>query len=202
MPKFDLHMHTKRYSGCSQIDPFGLVRRAREVGLDGIVITEHDWLWEEHLLNELRASQPDLIILAGIEVSARDGDMLVYGVTDPFKVPKGIGWSKLCDEVHRQGGVAVAAHPYRWNQRFDEIVEKQKPALDGMELMSSNMDAHLRQLAATYQARSGLPGFGNSDAHAEHSQGIAWTEFEADIRTNKDLVAAIRSGKLKAVAGR
>jgi predicted metal-dependent phosphoesterase TrpH len=117
-------------------------------------------------------------------------------------VPKGIAWAKLCDEVHRQGGVAVAAHPYRWGQRFDEIVEKQKPALDGMELLSSNMDDRLRRLAADYHAGTNLAGLGNSDAHSEDGQGVAWTEFEVDVRTMKDLVEAIRSRKLKAVAGR
>ena len=47
MMKFDLHMHTRRYSPDSVIDPFDLVRRAQEIGLDGIVITEHDCLWPD-----------------------------------------------------------------------------------------------------------------------------------------------------------
>src|SRR5262245_40858941 len=37
MMKFDLHMHTARHSPDSSIDPFALVRRAREIGLDGVV---------------------------------------------------------------------------------------------------------------------------------------------------------------------
>ena len=43
--KFDLHMHTTRHSPDSEMDPFALVCQARKVGLDGVVITEHDWLW-------------------------------------------------------------------------------------------------------------------------------------------------------------
>jgi predicted metal-dependent phosphoesterase TrpH len=201
MMKFDLHMHTRRHSRCSRIDPFALVHRAVEVGLDGIVITEHDYLWTDAELEPLRQAAPDLVILAGIEISALGGDMLVYGVRDPFRVPRGIRWGELCREVHRQGGALVAAHPYRWGQDFDRLVEDERAELDGMELMSSNMDDDLRERAAAYQLRSRLPGLGNSDAHDTHSQGVAWTEFEAEIRSTQDLVEAIRSGQFVARNG-
>src|SRR4029453_17761332 len=65
MMSFDLHMHTRRYSPDSEIDPFELVRRAKEIGLDGIVITEHDRLWPEDELEELRAAAPGLVVLGG-----------------------------------------------------------------------------------------------------------------------------------------
>src|SRR5438034_8322239 len=109
--RFDLHMHTSRHSLDGQMDPFALVRRARAVGLDGVVITEHDWLWTEPELAELRSAAAGLIVLAGIEVTAREGHFLTYGVHNPFAVPRGIGVAELCREVHRQGGAVVAAHP-------------------------------------------------------------------------------------------
>src|SRR5438270_5548718 len=142
---FDLHMHTSRHSLDSQMDPFALVRRAQEIGLDGVVITEHDWLWTEAELEELRAAAPGLVVLAGIEVSAREGHFLAYGVRDPFACRRGIGAAELCREVHRQGGVVVAAHPFRWGQKFDSILRKERPELDGLELMTNNMDADCRR---------------------------------------------------------
>ena len=69
--KFDLHMHTTRHSPDSFMGPFVMLRRAREVGLHGIVITEHDWLWTEDELDELRAAAPGFLVLAGVEVSTR-----------------------------------------------------------------------------------------------------------------------------------
>src|SRR5436309_13570228 len=146
--KFDLHMHTIRHSPDSEMDPLVLVRRAQEIGLDGVVITEHDWLWTEDELEELRAAAPGLVVLAGIEVSAREGHFLNYGVSNPFAVSRGIGVAELCDEVHRQGGAIVAAHPFRWGQPFDRILREQRPELDGMELMTFNMDAECRRRAA------------------------------------------------------
>jgi predicted metal-dependent phosphoesterase TrpH len=190
--KFDMHMHTTRHSPDSQMDPLVMVRRARQLGLDGVVITEHDWLWTEPELDELRAAGAGLVVLSGIEVSAREGHFLVYGVTNPFAVPRGIGVAELCWEVHRQGGAVVAAHPFRWGQPFEHILERERPDLDGLEMMSNNMDEECRRRTAAVQVRLGLAGVGNSDAHREEVLGCCCTEFPGPVRTSADLVAAIR----------
>jgi predicted metal-dependent phosphoesterase TrpH len=190
--KFDLHMHTTRHSPDSQMDPFVLVRRAAERGLDGVVITEHDWLWTEEELAELRSVAPGLVVLAGIEVTSQDGHVLVYGVHDPFALPKGISMAELCRAVHAQGGAAVAAHPFRWGQPFDEILRDERPELDGVELMTNNMDAECRRRAAEVFQQYDFAGLGSSDAHDEDVLGVCYTEFAAPIRSGRDLAEAIR----------
>jgi predicted metal-dependent phosphoesterase TrpH len=196
MMKFDLHMHTRRYSPDSEIDPFALVRRAREIGLDGIVITEHDRLWPERELDELRRAAPGLVVLGGVEVSGRGGDLLCYGVTSLFELRPGMPWGELCQEVALQGGAAVAAHPYRWGQDFDQLLAEQRPDLTGLEMMSNNMDPDIRQKAAGLLERHPTYAtLGNSDAHELDVVGACYTEFDAVIRTSADLVAAIRGRK-------
>lgn len=190
--KFDLHLHTSRHSPDSVMDPFAMLRRASELGLDGLVITEHDWLWTERELDELRAVAPELTVLAGIEVSAREGHFLVYGVKNPFAAPRDIPVAELCREVHRQGGAVVAAHPFRFGQDFDQILAREKPKLDGLELMSANMDPPLRRRAAEVFARLNVAGLGNSDAHHEMTLGACYTEFAGIIRDSRDLVEAIQ----------
>ena len=199
--KFDLHMHTTRHSPDSRMDPFVMCRQARAIGLDGVVITEHDWLWTEAELDELRAAHPDLVILAGVEVSAYEGHFLVYGVTDPFTVHRGIRVADLCREVHAQGGAVVAAHPFRWNQPFEEILKREEPELDGLELMTSNMDAECRRRAAAVRERLTLAGLGSSDAHDEQTLGFCHTDFPEGTRTMTDLVAAIRGRRVAARDG-
>lgn len=191
--KLDLHMHTTRHSPDSQMDPFALVRRARDRGLDGIVITEHDRLWSPAEIEELQAAANGLLVLAGIEVSAREGHFLAYGVQDASRLPRGIGVADLCRAVHAQGGAVVAAHPFRWGQEFDAILEREQPDLDGLELMSKNMDADCRRRAAAIQQQKGLAGLGSSDAHAEAEVALCYTLFTARIRDGRDLVEAIRS---------
>jgi predicted metal-dependent phosphoesterase TrpH len=194
--KFDLHIHTRRYSFDAESDPFAMLRAAQAAGLDGVVITEHDHLWPEAELEELRAAAPGLVILNGVEVTGRGGDVLCYGVTDASKLPRGMGWGELCREVHRQGGVAVAAHPNRWGQPFEQVVRDAGAELDGVEVMSNNMDADLRAKAAELLRK--YPHFaqlGNSDSHVPETVGCCYTEFDAEIRTAADLVAAIRGKK-------
>ena len=201
--KFDLHMHTRRYSPDSTTNPFELVESAIRAGLDGIVITEHDCLWPEHELEELRAAAPGLVILGGVEIAGRGGDMLCYGVTDLSALPKGVAWPELCREVRRQGGACVAAHPNRWAQPFEKLLSEQRPELDGIEVMSNNMDAELRGRAAGLLVK--YPHFaqlGNSDSHDPATVGCCHTDFDAEIRTMRDLVDAIRGRRGKAVSQR
>lgn len=193
---FDLHIHTSRYSPDSVIDPFQLVRRAVELGLSGIVITEHDALWSEEELDELRAAAPELVVLGGCEVSGRQGHVLVYGISDLTKLAPGVGWAELCDEVHRQGGVAVAAHPNRFGQDFDACLARTCAQLDGIEVMSKNMDHELRhRTAQILKANPLFTTLGNSDAHEIHQLATCVTDFDAEIRNSGDLVAAIRERK-------
>jgi predicted metal-dependent phosphoesterase TrpH len=190
--KFDLHMHTTRHSPDGLMDPFVMVERARQIGLEGIVITEHDWLWTEDELDELRAAAPGLVVLAGVEVSTRQGHFLAYGVRNPFAVGRGIHAAELCREVHRQGGAVVAAHPFRFGQRFKDILYRDNPEIDGLELMTSNMDAECRRKASEIFRQRPLAGLGSSDAHHEDVLGFCFTEFEGTIRDLSDLVDAIR----------
>lgn len=195
--RFDLHLHTTRHSPDSAIDPLELLSRAREVGLDGIVITEHDWLWTDEELADLRRHANGLLVFAGIEVSAQEGHFLVHGVKNPFNVPKGIGIVELCHEVHRQGGAVVAAHPFRWGQPFDDILHELQPELDGMELKTNNMDEECRWRAAVVREARGWAGMGSSDAHDVATVGCCYTEFPDGMRAYGDLIHAIRRGQTK-----
>ena len=87
--KFDHHMHTIRHSPDSEIDPLLLIERAREIGLDGVVITEHDYQWEADELAELAARAAPLRVFSGAEISAREGHFLVYGLPSLDDVPAG-----------------------------------------------------------------------------------------------------------------
>ncbi|MFT3879253.1 MAG: PHP-associated domain-containing protein [Gemmatales bacterium] len=194
-----MHLHTKRHSPDSAINPFSLVRRAQQLGLTGVVITEHDKLWSEDELDELRAANPEMQVYAGVEVSAHEGHFLCYGVTDLSKLPKGIEVVQLCREVHAQGGAIVAAHPYRWGQDFDDILSQQ-PLLDGLEVMSSNMDADCRKKARARKQERNNPwaAMGNSDAHQLEVVACCYSVFPENIRDQADLLEAIRSGDVDA----
>jgi predicted metal-dependent phosphoesterase TrpH len=197
MPRFDHHLHTSRHSPDSLIDPCLLVERAAEVGLDGVVITEHDYQWEPDELAELAGfgARLGVRVFSGAEVSAREGHFLVYGLPDLSEVPPGVEVGELLRVVQAHGGAVVAAHPFRWDQDFEAIVAEHGPAFDALELVSNNVTpetrARTQRLLARYSPRMGATG--SSDAHDPWVVGCYFTEFPGPIVSLADFVSAMRS---------
>jgi predicted metal-dependent phosphoesterase TrpH len=192
MAKIDHHVHTSRHSPDSVIDPWVLVERARAAGLDAVVITEHDYLWEPHELAELNAKSNGLVVLAGIEVSAREGHFLVYGLTNPFEVGPGIALGELLKVVKRRDAAIVAAHPFRWDQDFRRIVAQHGPVFDAIELVSNNVTPDTRAKAEALLKTTPMGTTGSSDGHEPDAVGCYYTEFPGEVKTMSDFVQALR----------
>ena len=79
----EMHAHTSKHSPCSLLDPVTLVKKVLKKGLQGLVITEHHYLWPEGELNELRikAEIPDhFVLLSAQEVETDFGHIMVFGL--------------------------------------------------------------------------------------------------------------------------
>jgi predicted metal-dependent phosphoesterase TrpH len=64
----ETHCHTKERSPCSEITAFDLIRRAMAKGLQGVVLTDHHYLWSDADLNELRRElkcPAEFVLLSG-----------------------------------------------------------------------------------------------------------------------------------------
>lgn len=193
MPKFDHHVHTTRYSPDSLIDPDDLIERAREVGLDGVVITEHDAQWDPDELDDLRGRADGLVVLSGVEVSAREGHFLVYGLPDLDDVEPGIALADLIRVVRGREAAIVAAHPFRWGQEFDLILGDHGPVFDALELVSNNITPETRrQTQRVLKAHRSLGATGSSDGHDLEVVGCYYTEFPDPVRSMADFVAMLR----------
>ncbi len=200
---FDIHLHTRRHSGCSLIDEWKLVASAAGSGLDGIVITEHHYQWAEAELQELRdaAGVPGFVVLAGFEYTSRQGDILVYGL--PAEVAERIEpFEDACKVLRRfqaAGGYCVAAHPTRAGMGFDESIAKMP--FDALEVKSVNLQPHEQRLAARLASSLGKPGITASDAHQLSDVGRYGIEFQDLVQSSVDLQQALKRGRFR-VAGR
>jgi predicted metal-dependent phosphoesterase TrpH len=192
MARFDHHLHTSRHSPDSIISPEVLVKRARAVGLDGVVITEHDYQWTCDELAELGARADGLKVFAGVEVSAREGHFLVYGLHDLELAPCGVALGELLQVVRRHKAAIVAAHPFRWDQDFAALVAEHGEAFDALELVSNNVTFETRQKTAELLRRHPMGATGSSDAHEPEVIGCYYTEFPRAIETLDDFIAALR----------
>jgi predicted metal-dependent phosphoesterase TrpH len=201
--KFDHHLHTARHSPDSSIDPYELVERARQIGLDGVVITEHDYQWQDDELAELAARAAPLRVFSGAEISAREGHFLVYGLASLDEVEPGIALAELLRVVRAQEAAIVAAHPFRWDQPFESIVAEHGPAFDALELVSKNVTPETRGRTEALLRRHAMGATGSSDAHEIPSVGCYYTEFDRPIGTIADFAAALRarSGRPRHRAG-
>jgi predicted metal-dependent phosphoesterase TrpH len=191
--KIDHHMHTRRHSPDSEIDPLLLIERARAVGLDGVVITEHDYQWEPPELAELAAAAAPLRVFSGAEISAREGHFLVYGLPNLDDVPAGIELADLLMVVKRHGAAVVAAHPFRWDQPFASIVETHGAIFDGVELVSNNVTHETRAKTEALLRAHRMGTTGSSDAHELETVGCYYTQFDRPIDSIADFVAALRA---------
>ena len=195
--KIDHHLHTSRHSPDSVMDPLEMIDRALAIGLDGVVITEHDYQWEPDELADLASRAGRLKVFSGVEVSAREGHFLVYGLPDLRDAWPGVSLSELLSVVDRHKAAIVAAHPFRWGQPFDEIIAQVGPVFQGVEYVSNNVTPETRAQTDALLKTLPMPATGSSDAHDAPTLGCYYSEFDALIESIADFVAALRRGAVR-----
>lgn len=102
-----LHVHT-RYSHDSEGALEAVVAAAQGLGLDFVILTEHNTL--APLREGKQGFRDGVLVLAGVELSTEAGHLLGLGVTEEID-RHGRSAQALIDEVNRQGGLALIAHP-------------------------------------------------------------------------------------------
>jgi hypothetical protein len=185
----DMHTHTSVYSTDSNLLPHEALAQAAERGIDGVILTEHDVVWPPERVARL-SEQVGIVVLSGVEVTTELGHVLVYGLTEPFpRITDSRRLKQYCDE---RNALMFLAHPAR-----DPGLRVPKAAMDlfdGVEGLNG-CDGPLQNQSASSRGRTRpLPPIGGSDSHAFHEIGTAATEFDAQIETLDDLMAALRSG--------
>jgi len=76
----DCHCHT-RYSNDNWLEPVDLVIRARTLGLDGLVVTEHHSVEASGPVERIGRDE-GVLVLRGVEISTDGGHLLAFGLTD------------------------------------------------------------------------------------------------------------------------
>jgi predicted metal-dependent phosphoesterase TrpH len=205
----DLHIHTCRYSGCSNIDPVEALRTAAQGGLNVIALTEHGIRWPDEELSKLidDSGVEDLLVIPGQEAACYShlgvfqGEFLVYGY------PKSLGSNKsarqLIEMVHAEGGVVVAAHPFKKAQQGEGFYGSghltEKLDVDGLEVDQPSYDEESRRLAKTVMTAMNITDIGCSDAHDLCEIGRCRSIFQDRIDSVEALCQAIRNGRAEAI---
>ncbi len=188
--KIDLHVHST-YSGDSNGRPGEILKKAEDVGLDGLAIMDHNTLQGYRSVKDIDSP---LILVPGIEVSTGEGHVLAIGIQE--EIGKHPTIAEAIDKIEDQGGIAVAPHPYRYwsGMGEDKLFSNKWTAIEGI----NGRSWHTKNVKARKAAeKMNLPIIGGSDAHRLKTVGKAYTIFE-DIDTWEDVVTQIKKGKVDA----
>lgn len=203
--RFDLHVHT-RISPDGLSAPERVVQAAKNAGLAGIAITDHDRRGAYDRLVDLGLADPTgrpvdgFLVLPGVEVSTLQGHVLVLGAT--FDAPAGLSAQAVVARAHRLGALAVAAHPCdmtRSGLGLEVIDDLPFDAVEGWNSKTMSRGANDRAIA--YAQRRGLPITAGSDAHFASTVGRAHTVIEATELRAGAVLEAIGAGRTELVRG-
>ena len=208
--KFEMHAHSNPASGCSDIPPAELVERCKNVGADGMMLTNHAvwWMketpkeeWCAQYLKDYREAKEagdklGVSVLLGFEIRFMDSDndYLVYGCDEDF-IPTVYDWmdktaQEFYDTFHRDDKLILQAHPDRNN-----MVEMDRSCVDGYEVFNLHPGHNSRvALAARLHQKNGGVAIGGTDFHHRGHEGCLFTCFAEMPQDGKDLVRLLRSG--------
>jgi len=203
----DLHVHSDdSYDGHEPIEL--ILEHAAEIGLDAVVITDHDVIGESKRAAEI-ADEYGLIGIPGVEVSTAHGHLLAIGVErmPPRRKP----YAETVAWIHDHGGVAIVPHPFQRSrhgvrQRHIPVPAETESAagaragddvavgsdgagsddgrdtvdeVDAVEVFNAWLFTGYRnRRARRFAADHDYPGVAASDAHHLEYVGRAYTDVE------------------------
>jgi len=193
--KLDLHVHSN-FSRDASPSPKEILEFCKKEGLDGCAITDHNAI-DGSLEAYKLGLEMGLLVIRGIEVSAKEGHVLAYGVGE--LVPKGLSMADTIQRIHSAGGIAVAAHPRRFPSGMGlELARDCK--FDAIEIINGGSSRRGNKLARRISEMKRMPVTAGSDAHELYQIGKAYTLVEG-VSNEADVIAAIVKGGSRA-AGR
>lgn len=199
----DMHNHTKKYSSCSHILVNDLIEKYIKSGIDGICITDHNYLWNEKEKNGLKKKYKDKIkVFFGMEIDVDIGHVLIFSYKDQdlYENLKYTTLDLLYKRINPETTALIWAHPLRWRDKnstdFDESAIKK---FDAIELLNGNCDEDTifdtKKLFDEYKCKY----VGGSDTHSVDMAVKYGTDFENNVKDQKDLVNSIKHGKFKPI---
>jgi hypothetical protein len=191
----ELHCHSSAHSTCSSASPLDLIRQARSKSLQGLILTEHHYLWTDDELRALRKEaevEEHFLILAGQEVATDIGHVLVYGA--PESIAGEVAVERL--RARHPDAALVLAHPYR-DGREPASEGLLNPVLDGVEIFSANHTVRENCRGLRDWHRLKFTALGGTDTHSRSAVECYPTQFDHPVRTIQEATAEIRAGRCR-----
>ena len=186
--KGNFHTHTEFLHALSSYDE--IIKKAVELKLDFIVITDHD-----KVLPEVASRCPvevNLLCLIGEEVSTSNGHLLAVGIKSAIRA--GLPSSETIDLIHDQDGAAIAAHPTGAGGFSKQVLEAVKDKLDGLECDNArNRKSMNLPFLRSFAIVNNLGCVYDSDAHSKEQLAFLVSNCQMESLSFENLKTAVRS---------
>jgi hypothetical protein len=188
----DLHLHSLP-GDWAALAPWDDILEARRAQLDVIALTSHNHVWAGLVGHWLARKFDTPMVLVGEEIVGPGTHYHLLAVG----IHSSIGWrqsaAEAIDAIHRQGGVAIAAHPMAslWHNYDARALQN----LDGSEVLHP-LTYFSRELAGEmreFYQRGNFAALGSSDYRGLGPAGLCRTYIFARQRTEQGVLEAIRA---------
>ncbi len=178
--RIDCHIHSK-YSPDGRGELHELVKVAKEKGLTGIVVSDHNTY---RMPADMKAAKFDgFTLIPAEEVSVREGHCLALGIRE--LIPPRLPLIETLQKIRDAGGIGVPSHPFRRVHGVGAIAldaaRKDLRALEVYNARDGPRKSNDRSQATA--KRFQLGGTGGSDAHQIFEVGNAFTVFKERVDT-------------------
>jgi hypothetical protein len=187
--RVEFHCHTV-YSKDSLTKPRDLVETARQIGLDRLIVTDHNSMGGAFACKDI---DPELVIL-GEEIMTTRGELLAAFMTE--EIPHSLSPMETIRRLREQGAFISVSHPMDPHRGWkkDDLLEIISH-VDAIETFNSRcMSATYNEAALTFAKEHNIPGTVGSDAHVSRELGRAILELPA-FNSADELRAVIREGR-------
>ncbi|MBR6044043.1 MAG: histidinol-phosphatase [Ruminococcus sp.] len=221
MFKYETHLHTAEGSACASATGAQQARRYKELGYDGIFVTDHffngncavprDLSWPERVARycsgfnhaKEEGDRIGLKVFFGIEYTYGGCDLLSYGLSEQWLLDNPdvleISVYEYCNRVHRDGGYIVHAHPFREADYLHEI-RLMPDWVDAVEIYNVGNKARVMDdRAAWYADQYGLPVTAGTDNHHLTADPVSGVITEEPLMTPGDYFRAVTERRVKLI---
>jgi hypothetical protein len=219
---YETHLHTCQSSVCAQSLGSEYIKRYKELGYAGIIVTDHfyngnscisrnlPWrTWVERFCAGYEDAKNEgerqgLDVFFGWEETFDNGDdYLVYGLSKEWLLEHAEAryWSRReqFENANRYGGCVVQAHPFRDRYYIPKICLS-TGCVNAIEAANAGNEPNFDALAKKYAFALGLPVTAGSDIHtvnaADNEQAVFGVLLDKKMASIQDYVACIKEKRI------
>jgi len=166
--KLLFHIHTNHsYDSC--LKPRAIIDFAMQNNIFVVAITDHDTMSGSYeAACYVKSHNLNVEVIQGAEYYSSCGDIIGLFIKEEIKEREG---SKLIDEIHRQGGIAILPHPYKGHILKDEIIQK----IDIIETFNARCSNEQNSKASDLAVKWKKTTITGNDAHLKKELSLCYT---------------------------